>query len=101
MIRDKITRHELDRALDEVDNWVSRRLEEKGSGAYSGPHETFGIIAEEFNKELLDALHANDPVAFRKELIDIAVAAVIGLASELPEDTSATDEGPQSIGGAL
>ncbi len=92
MIRDRITAEELYRAIDEVDNTVSRRLNEKGWGAFAGPHETFGVIAEEF-KELLDELQANSVVGFRKELIDIAVACIIGLASELPEDTSAETEG--------
>ncbi len=93
MIRDRITVEELERAVTEVSNHVSRRLEEKGWGAFAGPHETFGVIAEEFNKELLDELRANSVVGFRKELIDIAVACIIGLASELPEDNSARTEG--------
>ncbi len=94
MIRDRITEQELDRATNEIGNNVGRRLDEKGWGAFTGPHETFGVIAEEFNKELLDALQSNSVVDFRKELIDIAVACIIGMASELPEDTSAvTEEG--------
>ena len=91
MIRDRITAEELYRAMDEVDNAVDRRLNEKGWGAFVGPHETFGVIAEEV-KELLDELQANSVVGFRKELIDIAVACIIGLASELPEDSSAQTE---------
>ncbi len=93
MIRDRITAEELYRAISEVDNAVDRRLNEKGWGAFAGPHETFGVIAEEFNKELLDELQANSVVGFRKELIDITVACIIGLASELPEDSSARTEG--------
>ncbi len=93
MIRDRITVEELLRAIDEVNNAVDRRLNEKGWGAFAGPHETFGVIAEEFNKELLEEVQANSVVGFRKELIDIAVACIIGLASELPEDSSAQTEG--------
>ncbi len=92
MIRDRITEQELDRATSEIGNGVARRLDEKGWGAFAGPHETFGVIAEEFNKELLDALQLNSVVDFRKELIAIAVACIVGLASELPKDTSAVTE---------
>ena len=91
MIRDRIREEELDRATADVAKWIAKRLQEKGWGAFAGPHETYGIIAEEF-KELLDELQANNPLAFRKELIDIAVACILGMASELPEDTSAAIE---------
>ncbi len=92
MIRDRIREEELDRAWNEIGTWLGKRLNEKGWGAFVGPHETFGVIDEEFNKELRDELQANSTVGFRKELIDIAVACIIGLASELPEDSSAVTE---------
>jgi len=85
--RNQLSNLELSRALREVDHKLDFRLREKGSGTYAGPHECYGIIAEEFNKELLEALHENDPKKFRKELLDIAVACVIGMASMLPTDT--------------
>ncbi len=89
MTRKPLTFDALDEALEEIGRMVSLRLQEKGDGAYAGPHECYGIIAEEFEKELLDALHSNDRQAFRKELLDIAVACAIGMASVLPEDSSA------------
>ncbi len=87
MIRDKIDFKYLDRCQSEVEQMVIRRIDEKGDGAYSGTHEAYGILAEEF-KELLDAMHANDAESFRDELVDIAVACIIALASALPVDTS-------------
>ncbi len=89
MTRKSLTFNALGEALGEIGRMVSLRLQEKGDGAYAGPHECYGIIAEEFEKELLDALHANDRQAFRKELLDIAVACAIGMASILPGDSSA------------
>ena len=87
MTRDKITRLQVDRATLLVMQHTEARLKEKGDGAYAGPHECYGIIAEEF-KELLDAVQANDSMAECEELIDIAVACIIGLASGMPADTS-------------
>lgn len=90
--RPELTQENLRLALSRVENLIDRRLVEKGRGAYSGPHETYGILAEEFNWELMKAMHENDARAFYKELADIAVAAIIGMASELPADTAGHSE---------
>lgn len=58
------------------------RLTQKGRGAFVGTHETYGIIAEEVD-ELLEALRKDDIEQFDKELLDVAVACVIGMASIL------------------
>ena len=74
-------------ALDNVRWGLSRRLGKHGPLGFIGPHEALGILAEEYD-ELRDAVRANDPDAVRRELLDIAVGAVFGLASmylyELP-----------------
>lgn len=92
MVRGEFQQYKIDAALTAITNKIKYRLDKKGRGEYIGPHETYGIIAEEFNYELLLALHANDSVQFYKELLDIAVACVLGMASELPDDTSAAAE---------
>ena len=91
MIRDKLDMEYLRYCQLKVGAKVDERILEKGSGAYAGPHETYGIIAEEFD-ELRDAMRANSAGDFRDELIDIAVACIVGLASALPADTSANSE---------
>lgn len=88
MTRDHLDMGEVCEAANRVLLMCGRRIKEKGPGAYAGPHECFGIIAEEYD-ELRDAMRANDGAQFRKELLDIAVACVIGMASMLPGDTSA------------
>ena len=88
MTRPEINQDAIVRAIDRIISKTEYRLQEKGRGVYAGPHETYGIIAEEFN-ELLDAMRENEGVAFHKELLDIAVACVIGMASYLSDDTSA------------
>jgi hypothetical protein len=63
-----------------VEGKISMRLKQKHRGSYIGNHETYGIVAEEFD-ELLDALRANDNQEFFAELMDIAVGCIIGMAS--------------------
>jgi len=60
---------------------IQERLKEKGNMSFIGPHETYGIIAEEVNK-LLDAIHCNSSIQVFAELLDIAVAAVLGMVSQ-------------------
>jgi len=56
------------------------RLTEKGWGIYISSHETLGIITEEYT-ELIEAVGENDHAHQWKELLDIAVAALAGMAS--------------------
>ena len=50
-----------------------------GTGSFVSTHEVVGVLDEEF-RELKDEVHANDTDAVRRELLDIAVAAVFGVA---------------------
>jgi len=83
MIRDQLNKGILNDVLMMVNQKLYFRLRQKGLDAYSGPHESYGIIAEEFNKELLDALHSNNTENFKEELLDIIVACVVSYASIL------------------
>lgn len=81
----------IEGAIQTIRDKIEYRLNKKGKGDYIGTHETYGIIAEEFY-ELMIAMHGNNARDFVEELLDIAVACVIGMASELPDDTSAAAE---------
>ncbi|KKK76773.1 hypothetical protein LCGC14_2860240 [marine sediment metagenome] len=72
---------EIAKSVALVREKIDMRLLQKHRGSYIGNHETYGILAEEFHKELLDALHADDNETFFCELIDIAVGAILGMAS--------------------
>lgn len=80
MIRDLIKEEAIKEVIADISSKAFRRLEKKGWGMYCGPHETYGIIAEEFH-ELMLAMHGNDHEGFQEELLDIAVACLIGMAS--------------------
>jgi len=78
--RNEITGKEIAKSIKLVKEKIEIRLLQKHRGSYISNHETYGIIAEEFD-ELLKALRANDNQEFYAELIDIAVGAILGMAS--------------------
>lgn len=98
MTRDKIDMDYLTHCMAKVAEKTHARIREKGDGAYIGPHEAYGIIAEEFD-ELRDAMRANDADDFRDELADIAVACILGLASALPADTPVKSQQQEATDG--
>lgn len=67
---------------------VAQRMEQKmkqyGERTFISSHEIYGIMAEEM-AEYLDAVRNGNQHAIKDELIDIAVAAVFGLASAINE----------------
>jgi len=71
---------DISNALDIIKENLKYRLHKQGPGAFSSPHETYGVLYEEVY-ELLDAMKNNDSTEFLKELSDIAVAAIFGIAS--------------------
>ena len=87
MIKTVTTLHDKTDTLDTlfsaqtaVDKKIKARLDQKGSGLFVDKHQIYGIVAEEL-KELMDALHGNDIEGMKRELVDIAVAAIFGIAS--------------------
>ena len=66
--------------LDRLNDKLTHRLHHKGRAAWISTHEIKGIVDEEMD-ELKDACHRNDILDFEEELLDVAVAAVFGLAS--------------------
>ena len=74
------TENALIHASEVVKKKMLSRLDEKGSGLFVDKHQIYGTVAEEM-KELIDALHANDIEGMKRELRDIAVAAIWGIAS--------------------
>lgn len=78
--RNQLSDVEILKSIKMVSEKIDVRLIEKHRGAYVGNHETYGSLAEEF-KELLDAMQADDNMGFYAELVDIAVACILGMAS--------------------
>ena len=44
-------------------------------GPFRSSHEGFGVLTEEYH-ELLDAIHANDALAIRREAIQVSAVAL-------------------------
>lgn len=78
--RPEIKPDQVQRAVNMLHLELMRRLKEKGWGSFTSVHEILGIVTEETSKELVDAVHANSLQDVKRELLDIAVACVFGVA---------------------
>ncbi len=79
--RPKWTDADIEGALDAARDKIISRLEEKGNGSFVSSHEIYGVVAEEFH-ELLHAIEERaGAFPIGDELLDIAVAALLGFAS--------------------
>lgn len=76
----QLTDRDLSVEIQAVNIMISKRLQMKGYGIMISQHEILGIIAEEY-KEYVDEVQANRHDNQYKELLDIAVGAIIGMAS--------------------
>ena len=79
MGRTPISKESRDLAVRAVSLLMENRLAEKGDGAFASRHEILGIVTEEY-AELIDAVHRGGPSEINLELLDLAVAAVLGIA---------------------
>lgn len=82
MNRPKLDKEVLEKTIDVVNNKAIERLNKKGWGIYLSRHEAAGIIAEEYH-ELLESLKDDNNIDhFYEECLDIAVAALLAIASK-------------------
>lgn len=65
---------------DRMIDAMYQRINKHGDGAFVGPHEAFGVVHEEYD-ELGEALRANNEEQFKRECMDIAVAALFAIVS--------------------
>lgn len=82
-IRPEVSGRSLSQGFIDIGAKLRYRLGTKGYRSYASRHEIFGILAEEMD-ELLDELRINTRAGhknFRKELMDVAVAALFGYIS--------------------
>jgi len=78
--RPKITVSRLARDADGIHKTAILRCNQKGWGVFLSRHEVQGVITEEYN-ELIEAVHSGDLEKVEDELIDLAVACLIGISS--------------------
>lgn len=85
MVKNFVVRRETD--LDEcqviintLHAAIEKRLKRHGFGVAAGPHEIYGILAEEMD-ELLDEVRSNNHRQLYEELVDISIGAIFGMIS--------------------
>ena len=80
MLRPVITDAEIHVVIGHVAGKLWTRLEQKGPAKFISRHEAFGVLMEEVH-ELEHAVEEAGLEGFHDELMDIAVAAILGLVS--------------------
>lgn len=79
--RPQISEHNFEMAITSVMTKLEFRRKQKGDGIMMSSREILGIIEEELY-EFKKAIHEKTAAQYKKdELIDIAVAALFGIAS--------------------
>lgn len=66
-------------ALETVEKMLEIRIKQKGEASWASFHELRGSLDEEF-EELKEAFHLKERTKIYWELMDLAVAAIFGLA---------------------
>ena len=93
--RTQITPNDLDSALELVRACMIQNMEKNGYGAFVSPHECLGVITEEY-QELVFATQQSSRTQviapFCNELLDLASAAIFGLASAVTNITPPTSD---------
>lgn len=77
--RKEVSQLKVQEAVDEVESALSNRLIHKGYGTLASRHEILGIIEEELY-EFKCEIHDGDDKSRIRELEDIAVGAIFGIA---------------------
>jgi hypothetical protein len=80
MKRPKYNPEEIEAVFLDLRQMLEYRIAQKGDGIYVSSHETKGIIDEEV-EEYHDEVRANNADGQYKELKDIGVGVIFGMAS--------------------
>ena len=78
--RPKITLDSIIAADNAMHIKMADILEKKGYGAWLSRHEILGIIVEEGQKEVVDAVHEGTEDELKQELMDLAIGCIFGVA---------------------
>lgn len=79
-LRPQISVTEFDAAITSLRNHLRDKVDGSTAGACMSLHEILGLVGEEFD-EFKQYTYGNDPLNGRLELLDIALAAIWGIAS--------------------
>jgi len=79
-MRYQLSKEKLEKELKTLKEKLYYMLDQKGYGISVSTHEIVGILEEEM-REVWDALRENNNEELYKELLDVAVACLLGMAS--------------------
>jgi len=78
--RPQLSAADINLTFSQLQNKTRDRLGEKGAGILISRHEMLGVVEEEYH-ELVHAVESGSTTAVIDELVDIAVACIVSLAS--------------------
>jgi hypothetical protein len=78
--RPKFKSEDIQKCVEDLIDKIDFRLKQKGDGIFVSSHEVLGAVTEEY-VEYEREVETNSHERQRKELLDIAVAAILGMAS--------------------
>jgi hypothetical protein len=78
--REQIKDHNISHAAEQVYQHTVKKLEEKGQGTWLSRHEILGIITEECDVELKEAVHSGSLKRIKEELLDLGCACQFAIA---------------------
>lgn len=81
MYRPQVSKDTVKVTLEQVILRLYNRLEQKGYGAFVTSHEILGSLEEELLEYKIEVLKKGSAEAKVRELEDIAIAAIFGIAS--------------------
>ena len=78
--RPQLNDQHIKETIKQITNKLKTQLSKKGKGIFISSHECLGILKEEFDEYSL-SVHNNNMLEQYNELLDIAVASIISIAS--------------------
>ena len=70
----------ISKAIELLKRNITIRISRHGKICHANTHESLGIVTEEFH-ELVDAVKKNGVASIIREMMDVSVGALIGVAS--------------------
>lgn len=87
----KVSKQTIKQTFALLQEELQKRLEQKGDGIFVTPHETLGVVTEEYF-ELVEAIRTNDDEETVKELFDLTVASFFGVISLMTQNKEVFNE---------
>lgn len=81
---ERVSEEVVQKTLKIFEAFLREKIKQKGNRVFYSSHEALGVLTEEYS-ELIQAIQSNRSDLIRAELLDVAVSAIWGVASQVAE----------------